>query len=110
MIAHLARLKAIESGSVPGAGSDPIPPGVDPSIAVYDDPIDLLKAEMNNPRLDPKVRIQAATALLPYVHPKMGESGKKDKADDAARDAASGRFQPQPAPQLTLLHAANSRN
>lgn len=110
VVAHLVRLKAIESESVPGAGADPVPPGVNPSAAVYDDPIDLLKAEMNNPRLDPKVRIQAASALLPYVHQKMGESGKKDKADDAARDAASGRFQPQPAPQLTLLRSTNSRN
>ena len=98
VIAHLARLKAAESESVPGAGSDAPLPGVDLSARVYDDPIDLLKAEMNNIRLDPKIRIQAATALLPYTHQKMGESGKKEKAEDAAQAAATGRFQQQPPP------------
>lgn len=104
VVAHLARLKAIESDTNPAAGRDVLPAGVNPSDAFYDDPMDLLKSEMNNPTLDPKTRIQAATALLPYMHQKQGESGKKEKADDAAREASSGRFKPASAPpQLALI-------
>lgn len=103
VVAHLARLKANESETVPGAGKDAPPPGVETSMVFYDDPMDLLKAEMNNPLLDPRVRIQAATALLPYQHQKLGESGKKEKADDAARGVATGRFQPAKPPQLSLI-------
>lgn len=101
VLAHMARLKARESDSVPGAGRDEVPPGVD--MAFYDDPMDLLKAEMNNPILDPKTRIQAATALLPYLHQRQGEGGKKEKTDEAARAAATGRFKPSPPPQLALI-------
>jgi len=103
VVAHLARLKAKESDSVPGAGRDAVPPGVNLQAPVYDDPMDLLKAEMNNPLLDPKTRIQAASALLPYVHQKQGESGKKDKAEEAARGAVNGRFRPMERPQLALI-------
>jgi len=106
VVAHLARLKANESDSTPGAGRDPLPPGVDVSGPIYDDPMDLLKAEMNNRLLDPKTRIQAASALLPYVHQKLGESGKKEKADDAARNITTGRFKPVAPPQLSLIKTA----
>lgn len=103
VVEHLARLKANESDTVQGAGRDVLPPGVDVKAPFYDDPMDLLKAEMNNPLLDTKTRIQAASALLPYVHQKQGESGKKEKADDAARGVANGRFRSAPPPQLALI-------
>lgn len=103
VLAHLARLKANESDSNPAAGRDILPPGVNPSDKFYDDPMELLRSEMNNPLLDPKTRIQAATALLPYLHQKKGESGKKDKAEDAARDVVSGRFKMSAPPQLALI-------
>lgn len=103
VVSHLARLKAVESDNNPVAGRDPLPPGVNPKDKFYDDPMELLKSEMNNPMLDPKTRIQAATALLPYLHQKQGESGKKEKAEDAAQDAATGRFKPSAPPQLALI-------
>lgn len=104
VIMHLARLKENESETVPGAGRDALPRGVDPSRLVFDDPMELLKAQMNNYMLDPKVRIQAATALLPYTHQKMGESGKKENSENDARQVAnSGRFQPIAPPQLRLI-------
>ena len=68
----------------------------------YDDPMELLKAEMNNPLLDIKTRITAATALLPYTHQKKGESGKKEQAGEAARNVANGRFKPMAPPQARL--------
>ena len=103
VVAHLARLKAKESDTVPGAGRDELPAGLDMDATVYDDPMDLLKAQMNNRLLDPKTRIQAATALMPYVHEKRGESGKKEKSDDAAKEVVTGRFRPAPPPQLALI-------
>lgn len=103
VIAHLARLKANESQTVPGAGVDATPPGIDVNLIIYDDPMELLKAEMNNLTLDPKTRIQAATALLPYTHQKLGESGKKDDAAKAAQGAVAGRFRPAAPPQLKLI-------
>lgn len=103
VVAHLARLKANESATVPGSGEDAPPAGVDPAAVFYDDPMDLLKAEMNNPLLDPKVRMQAAIALLPYSHQRLGESGKKEKADDAARNVVTGRFRPATPPQMSLI-------
>lgn len=103
VVAHLCRLKENESDSVPTAGRDATPPNVAADAVFYDDPMELLKAEMNNHLLDPKTRIQAATALLPYSHQKLGESGKKEKAEDAARGVVSGRFRPAAAPQLSLI-------
>lgn len=43
---------------------------------------------------------KALTALLPYVHQKLGEGGKKDQKQDAAKVAAKGRFGAAPAPRL----------
>lgn len=103
VVAHLARLKANESDSNPVAGRDVFPEGIDKNTKFYDDPMELLKSEMNNPLLDPKTRIQAATALLPYLHQKQGESGKKEKAEDAAQGAATGRFRMSAPPQLALI-------
>ncbi|VGQ11778.1 hypothetical protein SB5439_04994 [Klebsiella variicola] len=62
----------------------------------YDDPIDFLRAAMNNPALDIDQRKDAAKALLPYLHSKKGEGGKKDAKSDAAKKAASRFVQPQP--------------
>lgn len=103
VIAHLARLKAGESAKNPSAGSDAPPPdGLQP---FYDDPMEMLRESMNNRLLDPKIRIQAAVALLPYSHQKLGESGKKDNLNDAAKSAAGGRFQPaKPPAQLKLVN------
>jgi len=65
--------------------------------------MDLLKAEMNNPLLDPKTRIQAASALLPYLHQKQGESGKKERREEEAHGVVTGRFRPAAPPQLALI-------
>lgn len=69
----------------------------------FDDPLVMLRHAMNEQTLDPKTRIQAATALLPYTHQKLGESGKKEKADEAAQGAVTGRFKPATPPQLSLI-------
>lgn len=47
-------------------------------------------------------QFKALTALLPYVHTKKGEGGKKDEAGDRAKKAAAGKFGSAP-PPLALV-------
>lgn len=68
----------------------------------YDDPMDFLTDLMNNGAEDMKTRKEAAAALLPYKHKKLGEGGKKDAAADAASKVATGRFAPKAPPKLVV--------
>lgn len=70
------------------------------------DPKSFLLAAMNDLKLDPKQRIDAAKALMPFMHPKLGEGGKKDQKQDAAKKAASGKFASAAPPKLA---AANGK-
>lgn len=65
----------------------------------HDDPKAFLKAAMNDLELDPRQRIDAAKALMPFVHQKLGEGGKKDQQNEAAKKVAS-RFSPAAPPKL----------
>lgn len=56
------------------------------------DPKDFLLAVMNDFESEPKLRVDAAKALMPFVHPRKGESGKKEQAKDKAAQVAAGRF------------------
>ncbi len=105
VVAHLARLKAAESESIPAAGVDAPPPGLKDEGEFYEDPKEFLRAVMNDRQEDRKMRLQAAVALLPYEHQKLGESGKKEQKDKEAAAAGRGRFAPGMAPsaQLTLV-------
>lgn len=62
------------------------------------DPKVFLTAAMNDVELDPKQRIIAAKALMPFMHPKLGEGGKKDEAAGRAKKAGQGRFKAAPTP------------
>ena len=102
---YLDRLKRIESETVPGSGYD-IPPA--PAIEAdeyIEDPKDFLKKVMNDRLLDSKVRTQAAIALLPYDHQKLGETGKKEQKEQAAGEVVKGRFAPAapPSTQMKLV-------
>lgn len=106
VLAYLGRLKSIESDTVPAAGRDAAPAGGNEAAAdFFADPKDMLKHAMNDRSLDMKARIQAAIALLPFEHQKLGESGKKEQRDTAAQGVAQGRFKPAAPPprQLALV-------
>ena len=61
-----------------------------------DDPIEFLTRQMNDVSEDPKLRQDAAKALLPYKHPRLGERGKKeDKQDKAKQTASKSKFKPR---------------
>lgn len=57
-------------------------------FAAYDDPLEFLRDVMNDPTKDILTRKDAAKSMLPYIHPKKGEGGKKDARNAAAKAAA----------------------
>lgn len=69
-------------------------------IEATEDPKKFLTDLMNSPKAGVKARLEAAKALLPFEHAKVGEKGKKaTKADGAAAAAAEGnKFGARPAP------------
>jgi hypothetical protein len=48
-------------------------------------------------------RDRAAALLLPFVHPKAGDHGKKATAADAARFAATGKYAPSEPPKPAVI-------
>ena len=58
----------------------------------HKDPRVFLLAAMNDMALEPKLRIDAAKALMPFEFAKKGEGGKKETKQEAAQKAATGRF------------------
>ena len=66
------------------------------------DPKEFLLSIVGDECADPRVRIDAAKALLPYTHPRLGEGGKKDQKQDAAAKVAGGKFAAAPPPKLVI--------
>ena len=90
-------------GARPGAGRKPNPPPViSNDIPKDDDPRIFLTALMNDPLADPRLRLDAAKALLPYIAQKQGEVGKKEERAKLAKKASGGKFAPV-APPLRLV-------
>lgn len=76
-----------------GEQAEPEPAGFDLMQALlHRDPKDFLLSVMNDLETEPKLRVDAAKALMPFVHPRKGESGKKDQAQAKAEQAATGKF------------------
>jgi phage terminase small subunit len=80
-----------------------IPPEVEsvPSLSNYEDPLEFLKSVMNDANEDIDTRKDAAKAMLPYLHQKKGEGGKKDAKGAAAKTAANKFAVPAP-PKLVV--------
>ena len=70
------------------------------------DPVEFLTQVMNEPAADLRLRIDAAKAMLPFKHQKLGEGGKKDQKQVAARKAGAGKFGSSEPPKLA---AANGK-
>lgn len=96
-----------------GKGSKETPPPPAPPAAVpafdvqaaimHSDPKQFLLVAMNDGAAPAKLRIEAAKALLPFMHERKGEGGKKDARADAAKAAAAGRFGAPPAPPRLVV-------
>lgn len=112
--------KSTRGGYRPGAGRKPSPlkfvkvqpPAFDGpppktsaselviDIPSHEDPKAFLLALMNDNEADIKTRADAAKALMPFVHAKLGEGGKKEAKQTSAEKAAAGKFAPSAAPKL----------
>lgn len=75
------------------AHAEPEPAGFDLMQALlHRDPKDFLLSVMNDLESEPRLRVDAAKALMPFVHPRKGEGGKKDQAQAKAEQASTGKF------------------
>ncbi|CAB5583237.1 Uncharacterised protein [Pseudomonas putida] len=82
-----------ESAPAPDEHAEPEPAGFDLAQALlHRDPKDFLLSVMNDMGTEAKLRVDAAKALMPFVHPRKGESGKKDQAQAKAEQASTGKF------------------
>jgi phage terminase small subunit len=52
-------------------------------------PLEYMLAVMNDPEAHPEMRARMAVAAAPYVHAKIGEQGKKEQKNEAAKKLAS---------------------
>jgi len=69
---------------------------------MIDDPLIVMRKIMNDNLLtDPKLSLDAASKLAPYVAIKMGESGKKEAKNTAAKKA-TGAFIAMSPPKLIV--------
>lgn len=101
----MAGVKGKSGGARAGAGRKPKPPANIPpevALAAPGEPLDprptLELVALGHIEVSP-AQLKALTALLPYVHSKKGEGGKKDQRNDAAKKVA-GRFTPAAPPRL----------
>lgn len=81
-----------KGGARPGAGRKPAKLDI-----VASDALTFLQAVVRDPNASLRMRIDAARAALPYLHPKKTE-GKRAQAAEAARRVAGGKFAPGAAP------------
>lgn len=90
--AYLEERRKSAQGAGPKAPPSPLPPLDAIDIPATADPVEFLTKVMNEPAADLRLRIDAAKAMLPFKHKKLGEGGKKDEKDAAAKKAGTGRF------------------
>ena len=62
------------------------------------DPKAFLTAVMNDQAADVRLRVQAAKLLMPFVHVKLREGGKKEQQAEAAKRVSHGLFSLRQAP------------
>lgn len=91
----MAGVKGRSGGARPNSGPKPkeaqkldIPVPVGDTLA-HKDPKVFLLALMNDLEADVKLRADAAKALMPFMHTKLGEGGKKEQQAEAAKKVAS---------------------
>ena len=96
-----------KSGGVrPGAGrKKPEPALLSIPVPVLDslahkDPKVFLLALMNDLEADVKLRADAAKSLMPFMHQKLGEGGKKEEKQEAAKKISAGKFGASAPPRL----------
>jgi phage terminase small subunit len=67
------------------------------------DSLQFLLDMVNDTNLDIKLRVDAAKAVLPYTHRKLGETGKKEDKSERAGKVSKGRFKPGSSPKIVPI-------
>lgn len=96
--------KAAPSGKPETTADESEPDIVTVEIEQTEDPKVFLTALMNCPKAGVKARLEAAKALLPFEHAKVGEKGKKESQVDAAHEVAKGKFSAGRPPKLVSVN------
>lgn len=94
----MAGVKGRSGGARPNSGPKPKEPEF-VYVPATEDPLVFLRSIMNDEGSDSKLRVDAAKALLPFVHQKLGEGGKKEQRQKDAESVA-GRFSSAAPPKL----------
>lgn len=95
--AFIEKYSKKDAAPPPPPPAEPARPKFDIAAALtFSDPMLFLKAAMNDPAAAPKLRVEAAKALLPFVHTRKGEGGKKDQQQADAEKVASRFARPAP--------------
>ena len=101
--AFIAKYQKPGAEAPPPAPPPPATPSFDVQAAImHSDPKNFLLVAMNDPAAPAKLRVEAAKALMPFMHKKPGETGKKEQRDADAKKVA-GRFAPAAPPQLKAV-------
>lgn len=72
-------------------------------IPETEDSLVFLGALMNCSKAGVKARLEAAKALAPFQHPRVGEKGKKESKQDQAGETKGGKFGPRERSKPTLV-------
>lgn len=100
VIAYMGRVSSPEQPE--NSISEKVETQVIKNRAKFDDPLEVMRRIMNdNIHDDPKLSLEAAAKLAPYVCPKVGEVGKKEAKNAAAKKAAS-KFRGISPPKLVV--------
>lgn len=75
----------------------PLPPDADVEIGTLT-PLEYALTVMNDPREPKERRDRLCVAAMPYVHAKIGEGGKREKAAAKAEKLSVGKFAAAPPP------------
>ena len=67
---------------------------------MFSDPKDFLKALMNDPSEEMRLRMDAARTLMPFEHERKSDKSKKSARDEAAKKVAESRFAVPAAPRM----------
>lgn len=104
----MAGVKGKSGGARPGAGrkaKEPTFIAPAQAAAVPGEPLDprptLELIALGHMEVSPS-QMKALLALLPYVHTKRGEGGKKDELADKAKKAGGGKFAAAAPPKLVV--------
>lgn len=105
VLAHMSRRAeksaSAEHPSKPETGVEDVAAFDLTAALTHRDPRAFLLAAMNDVELEPKLRIDAAKALMPFEFAKKGESsGKKEEAAAKAKAAGTGKFGRREPPKL----------